>query len=85
MINSLMTDAGTIELVARDPVTLRRRVNEQELALGAVMRDVPAPRLRRRYHAFVRPDGAIAGCAVIRPRLRGGWVVRFGKALEVKA
>ena len=84
MSETLMQATGTITMVARDAVVLRRRVNEQERAMGAVMREVPAPRLRRRVHAFVRHDGEVVGCAVIRPRLRGGWVVRFGRAVEVK-
>ena len=78
MITS-MRETGTIELVTRDKETLRRRINEQERAAECVVRyDVPAPRMRTRYHAFVRPTGEVAGCAVIRPRLRGGWRVRFG-------
>ena len=80
MSETLMQDTGTIELVTRDKETLRRRINEQERAAGCVVRyHVPAPRMRTRYHAFVRPTGEVAGCAVIRPRLRGGWSVRFGK------
>ena len=79
MITS-MSETGIIELVTRDKETLRRRINEQERAAGCVVRyDVPAPRMRTRYHAFVRYDGEVVGCAVIRPRLRGGWIVRFGK------
>jgi len=74
-----MQDMGTVEIVARDALMLRRRVQEQERALGCIAReDIPTPRLRTRYHAMVRPDGEVAGCAVIRPRLLGGWRVRFG-------
>ena len=84
MSSAYMQDVGTVEIGARDTLTLRRRIQEQERAAGCVVRyDVPAPRIRTRYHAFVRPDGEVAGCAVIRPRLRGGWAVRFGRAIEV--
>ena len=80
MSSAYMQDIGTVEIVARDALTLRRRVQEQERALGCIAReDIPTPRLHTRYHAMVRSDGEVAGCAVIRPRLRGGWSVRFGK------
>lgn len=80
--DALMSAMGAIEIIARDYVALRRRVNEQGRALGAVVSsNVPCPRIRTRYHVFVRYDGAVVGCAVIRPRLRGGWSVRFGSAL----
>lgn len=79
MSEALMLHAGEVEIVARDRVALRRRINEQERAAGCIVRgDVPAPRLRKRYHAFVKYDGTIAGCAVIRPKLIGGWSIHFG-------
>lgn len=75
---------GKIEIRARDYAQLRRRINEQEAAHKALLREPPAPRLRTRYHAFIGPDGTIKGVAVIRPQLRKGWKIEVGERLDLK-